>query len=169
MDVGWNRTAAAFLAQDPVTGVIYLYHEHYRGAAEPVIHAQGIQAPGKWIPGVIDPACLNSNQVDGRNLHQIYRDLGLNLELADNAVESGIYEVWTMLSTGRLKVFDSCKNWISEFRRYHRDEKGRIVKADDHLMDATRYAVKSGIARMITEPRPVEDDYVYHGSDGWMG
>jgi hypothetical protein len=84
-------------------------------------------------------------------------------------VESGIYDVWTMLSTGRLKVFESCKNWVSEFRRYHRDEKGKIVKKDDHLMDATRYAVKSGIARMITEPSAKQDDeQQYYGSDGWM-
>jgi hypothetical protein len=29
-------------------------------------------------------------------------------------------------------------NWIREFRKYHRDDKGsgKIVKRDDHLMDA---------------------------------
>jgi hypothetical protein len=33
-------------------------------------------------------------------------------------------------------------NWLREFRRYHRDDKGTgIVKRDDHLMDATRYSV----------------------------
>jgi phage terminase large subunit-like protein len=168
-DVGWNRTAAVWLARDPATSILYLYHEHYRGQAEPVIHAQGIKAPGAWIPGVIDPACLGSNQVDGRSLMQIYTDLGLDIQPADNSVESGIFAVWELLSSGRLKVFSSCGNWISEFRRYHRDEKGRIVKVDDHAMDATRYAVMSGIARMTTEPKPQQDEYERsYGSDGWM-
>jgi phage terminase large subunit-like protein len=171
MDIGWNRTAAVFVARDPSTNILHLYHEHYRSHAEPVVHVAGIKAPGPWIPGVIDPACMSANQVDGRNLLQIYTDLGLNLEPADNAVESGIFAVWELLSSGRLKVFSSCTNWISEFRRYHRDEKGRIVKVDDHALDATRYAVMSGLRRMITEPKPLqlEDEYSYSGADGWMG
>jgi phage terminase large subunit-like protein len=172
LDVGWKRTAAVWIARDPSTGILYLYHEHYRGQVEPVIHAEGLKAPGKWIPGVADPASLGANQIDGRSLMQIYCDLGLDLQPADNAVESGIFDVWTLLSTGRLKVFESCKNWISEFRRYHRDEKGKIVKTDDHAMDATRYAVRSGIARMTTEPKLQADDEYggdYHGRDGWMG
>jgi phage terminase large subunit-like protein len=172
LDVGWKRTAGVWIARDPSTGILYLYHEHYRGQAEPVVHAAGLKAPGAWIPGVIDPASAGANQIDGRNLLQLYTELGLDLQPAVNAVESGIYQVWELLSSGRLKVFSSCGNWISEFRRYHRDEKGRIVKHDDHAMDATRYAVMSGIARMCTEPRQQFDDagdYRSAGPDGWMG
>jgi hypothetical protein len=33
------------------------------------------------------------------------------------------------------------QNWLSEFRIYRRDEKGKIVKQNDHLMDATRYGL----------------------------
>ena len=35
---------------------------------------------------------------DGRQLLQDYRDLGLDVQLAVNAVESGIFEVWQLLS-----------------------------------------------------------------------
>jgi hypothetical protein len=47
-------------------------------------------------------------------------------------------------------------NWIREFRKYHRDDKGsgKIVKHDDHLMDATRYLIISGRHRMHTKPQP---------------
>jgi phage terminase large subunit-like protein len=154
LDVGWKYTAAVWFALDRETNRVYLYHEYKRGQAEPVIHASGIKAAGAWIPGVIDPACMGSGQIDGRNLMDMYRAQGLDLEPAQNAVETGIYEVWQALSTGRLKVFDTCKQWISEFRKYHRDEKGRIVKADDHLLDATRYDWMSGLARSKTEPAP---------------
>jgi hypothetical protein len=38
--------------------------------------------------------------------------------------------------TGRLKVFSTLGNWLVEFRIYRRDEKNRVVKKGDHLMDA---------------------------------
>jgi sarcosine oxidase delta subunit len=59
--------------------------------------------------------------------------------MANNAVEAGIYSVWTALSTGKLKVFSSCVKFFDEFNLYHRNEKGAIVKTNDHLMDCMRY------------------------------
>jgi hypothetical protein len=55
-----------------------------------------------------------------------------------------------------LKVLESLSNWLREFRKYHRDDKGsgKIVKRDDHLMDATRYLIISGRLRMCTQPQP---------------
>jgi len=146
LDVGWNRTAALWGAQDRDTGTVYLYAEYYRGEAEPPIHAAAIQGKGKWIPGVIDPAARGRGQKDGEQLLQIYRDLGLDISEANNEVEAGIYEVWTGLSTGKLKVFKSLQHWRTEYRMYRRDEKGKIVKANDHLMDDTRYLIRSGLA-----------------------
>lgn len=122
-----------------------MYSEHYRGQAEPILHAQSIQARGTWIPGAIDPASRGRGQADGKQLLQAYVDLGLHLHTANNAVEAGIYLVWMMLSTGNLKVFKSCQNWLSEYRLYRRDEKGHIVKQNDHLMDAMRYLIVSGM------------------------
>lgn len=174
MDVGWNRTAVAFGAFDRDTDTLYLYSEHYRGQAEPSVHAEAIKARGKWIPGVIDPASRGRAQRDGNQLIEDYKNHGLDLEVAFNGVESGIYEVWQRLSTGRIKVFKSMSNFLYEFRLYRRDEKGRIVKQNDHLMDATRYLVMSGIARAKTKPkdeaetRVIEYSYGNTGT-GWMG
>lgn len=146
LDVGWNRTAALWGARDPETDVLYLYSEHYRGQAEPAVHAAAIRSRGEWVPGVIDPAARGRAQKDGESLIAAYRELGLtNLTLADHSVEAGIYEVWTRLSTGRLKVFDNLSNWFREYRVYRRDESGKIVKENDHLMDCVRYLVMSGI------------------------
>ena len=44
------------------------------------------------------------------------------------------------LETGRLKVFKTCTMWQEERRLYHRKD-GKVVKKDDDLMDATRYAL----------------------------
>ncbi|MGI9297832.1 MAG: terminase large subunit domain-containing protein [Gammaproteobacteria bacterium] len=177
LDVGWNRTAAIWGAYDPETDTWYLYNEHYRGQAEPSIHASAIRGRGDWIRGVIDPAARGRSQRDGRRLFSDYCDLGLSLSLANNAVEAGIYQVWERLSTGRLKVFSTLQNWLKEVRLYRRDEKGRIIKVNDHLMDGTRYLILSG--GEVAEPVPVKKDERLerlpvralgrHASQAWMG
>jgi hypothetical protein len=170
LDVGWNRTAVVWGAKDPATGRIVLYDEHYRGQGEPASHAEAIKARGAWIPGVIDPASAGSSQVDGRALFDIYGRLGLHLEPAVNAVESGLTETWNLLVSGRLVVQEHLSNWRSEFRKYHRDEQGKIVKVADHLMDATRYLVISGRGVMRTVPRPVGASSVRRSTPAdWMG
>lgn len=163
LDVGWNRTAALWGAYNREEDCWYLYTEHYRGKAEPAIHANAIRARGEWIPGVIDPAARGRRQDDGQQLITTYRELGLTLTEAKNAVEAGIYEVWLRLSTGRLKVFRTLMNWQAEYRLYRRDENGNIVKEFDHLMDDTRYLVLS--AKDIAVPVPVET----HHSEGRSG
>ena len=76
------------------------------------------------------------------------------------------------MSTGKLKVFASLGNWLQEFRLYQRDNEGRVVKQNDHLMDATRYFIVSGRERMTTAPKKVtEPEYQFEGipsADRWM-
>ena len=153
LDVGWNRTACVWGALDPETDVLYIYSEHYRGQAEPSVHAQAIRSRGDWIRGVIDPAARGRTQTDGQRLLSIYRDdFELSLTVANNAVEAGIQRVLMRMSTGRLKVFKTCQAWLGEFRIYRRDEKGLILKQNDHLMDATRYLEMSGLELAMTPP-----------------
>lgn len=139
MDVGWNYTAAIWGAKERESGIVYLYAGYKRQHAEPSVHASGIKAPGQWIPGFIDPASRGRGQKDGSQLLGDYRDLGLILSLADNGVESGLYSVWNRLSTGRYKMFKTLSGVLEEYRLYRRDEKGNVVKQNDHYMDAWRY------------------------------
>lgn len=152
LDVGWNRTAALWLARDPESNRVFAYAEHYYAHSEPSENARAIRAKGEWIPGVIDPASRGRNQKDGTQLIQQYREHGLNVMPANNAVEAGLYEVWTMLVSGQLKLFKSLMNLIREIRFYRRDEKGRIVKENDHLCDCLRYGIASGLDRAIVKP-----------------
>jgi phage terminase large subunit-like protein len=154
LDVGWNRTAAPFFAEDISAGIYYVYDIHYMSVGEPSSHAMGIRARGNWLQGVIDPAARGRSQKDGTQLLATYLDLGLNLEVADNGVEAGLLNTWTLLISGRLKVFaGQGEPWLREFRKYHRDEKGKIVKENDHAMDATRYWVMSGRDKMKPRSR----------------
>jgi phage terminase large subunit-like protein len=173
LDVGWNKTAVIWGARDPDSGVIYLYSEHDAGQQEPVLHSQAIKARGARVPGVCDPAARGRSQIDGRQLIQIYRECGLHLEEADNTVEAGIYQVWQLMSSGKLKVFRSLGNWLSEFRLYQRDRDGKIVKQNDHLMDATRYLIMSGRERMKAKPHAEKIphysyDFAKNMGQSWM-
>jgi hypothetical protein len=156
LDVGWNRTAAVWGAHDRETDTIYLYSEHYRGQAEVPIHAKAIRMRGEWIPGIIDTAARGRSQADGRSLWSLYDEEGLILHKANKGVESGLMEMLDRLSTGRLKVFNTLQHWLGEYRLYRRDEKGRVVKENDHLMDSARYLVM-GIHHADTKPR---DNYI---------
>jgi phage terminase large subunit-like protein len=152
LDVGWNCTAAVWGAWDRESDILYLYAEHTRGQAEPEVHAAAIRAKGAWIPGAVDPASRGRSQHDGTRLIEAYRGMGLKLIPADNAVEAGIHKVLQRLSSGRLKVFRSLAGWLGEFRLYRRDDDGRVVKKRDHLMDATRYLVMTGMRAGKTRP-----------------
>ena len=171
MDVGWNNTAALWGAKDRESGIVYLYHAYKRQHAEPSVHAAAIRAAGDWLPGFIDPASRGRGQKDGSQLLSDYRDLGLRLSLADNGVESGLYSVWNRLSTGRYKLFRNCSGFLEEYRLYRRDEQGRVVKANDHLMDCWRY-LDSRIEKFevkpveVQQPRPMV--FLGENSQNWM-
>lgn len=146
LDVGWNRTAAVWLAHNRDSDIVYFTSEHYAGDAIPAVHAAAIKGRGEWVPGVIDPAARGRTPVDGTRLIELYEEAGLHLTEADNSVEAGIYAVRQRLLAGKLKVFQSLVNWLAEYRQYRRDEKGRVVKKRDHLMDCGRYGIMSGLA-----------------------
>lgn len=168
MDVGFNRTAAIWLALDPDADIAYAYSEHYAGEAIPAVHAEAIKARGP-IPGAIDPASHGRSQVDGQQLIAIYRGLGLDLQDAENAVSAGIYAVWQRLVSGQLKVFGSLGNLLGEMKLYRRDEKGRIVKKNDHACDALRYGVMGlGLAKFMA-PKRAPFAHLRHGSNKFAG
>lgn len=158
LDVGFGKTACIWGAVDPETGTVYLTHEYYSGKELPEVHARSISRIGNWIPGAIDPSSRQGSVRDGRRLVDEYRDLGLDVTLADNSIEPGIFKVLNYLSSGRLKLFATCQNTLQEFRVYRYDDKGRPARnQEDHLMDAMRYLIVTGIKRAITRPDPDED------------
>ena len=66
---------------------------------------------------------------------------------ANNSVLDGIRETNTAIANGLIKIHKRrCKNWMNEAQSYIWDEQSvddRPVKDHDHLMDATRYFVKT--------------------------
>lgn len=148
-DHGWHNTAACWFAWDKDEDVLYLYSEYKRGEVSLEQHSIAIKSRGEWIPGVGDVAQRES---DGKKIIDKYKALGVRIKMADKAVDAGIQEVFSRLETGRLKVFSTCGKWLDEYRRYRYDEKQRIVKENDHLMDATRYVCNGGLKLATNQP-----------------
>jgi phage terminase large subunit-like protein len=148
IDFGWNHPfAAAWLAYDADTDTIYVTDCYKVREATPIIHAATIKGKGDWIPVSWPHDGLQHDKGSGDQLAEQYRKQGLNMlrERAtfpdgSNSVEAGIMDMLDRMQTGRFKVFSHLEQWFQEFRMYHRDENGRIVKVDDDVLSATRYA-----------------------------
>lgn len=160
MDVGWNWTAAVWAAYDEQEDIVYLYREYKAHKKTPLENCAAIRQHSQdWIPGVVDPAAQSLKmKKDGISFLREYRDMDLEIYLANNSVDAGLLTVLNRLSTGRLKVFSTMSQWLNEFRVYRRDDRARVVKKDDDLMDCTRYLCMSGLPYSRTRPNPDDDD-----------
>lgn len=154
MDVGFGHTAAVWGAIDPNTGVTFIYSEYYRSQADAAVHAQAVLSRGNY-PGVIDYVGISTD--DGRRVIDIYTQLGLNVVAANKSIQSGILNVQNLLTSGGLKIFNTCQYLLKEMRVYRRDEDGNIVKENDHLCDGLRYLANNGLER--ARPQFYAEDY----------
>jgi phage terminase large subunit-like protein len=169
MDTGWSKTAAVWLAQDPDTKIIYAYSEHYMGGEMPPIHASAIKKRGAWITGAADPAGANIS--DGKKIFDLYVEEGLLLEKAEKEDrEGGILKVSQYMATGMFKIFTTLGNLLDELRVYRRDENGKIIKKKDHLLDAMRYGLTTGINYMSLPEDPDAKEQGFQGEqDSYTG
>ncbi len=60
---------------------------------------------------------------------------------ANNAVEDGLDFIDELLNQKRLKIHRNATGILSTIYDYRRDDKGRIIKENDHYIDAMRYGL----------------------------
>jgi phage terminase large subunit-like protein len=148
MDFGWHNTATIFLALDQDNDVAYAYAEYLAGHLTPQHHAYHLIKQGAdWMPGAYDHAGESATQDDGGNVVELYQQAGIrNWVPADKrSVNKGIYTVLQRMETGKLKIFSTLTKTLTEYRMYARDDNGKVKKGNDHLMDAMRYGVVTGL------------------------
>lgn len=76
---------------------------------------------------------------------------------AKNDVIDGIRFTATMIKSGKVKIYRSCKNTIKEFGLYRWDEKSEVdtvIKENDHSMDQMRYLLFTLRNRYFREETP---------------
>jgi phage terminase large subunit len=62
---------------------------------------------------------------------------------ANNAVDPGIDYINSLIERERFYISSECTGVLSEIWDYSRDEDDKIIKINDHYMDAVRYAIFS--------------------------
>ena len=155
LDFGWDHPAAfVSIAHDRDTDTAYVY-DAWKLKNAPVMQQAGtITAKGlNHIPHAWPHDGLQHDKGSGEQLRSQYAKFGLNM-LAEraqfeptpdgkpggNSLEAGVAMMLTRMQARQLKVFSHLNDWFDEFRLYHRKD-GIIVKVDDDILSATRYAL----------------------------
>ena len=160
LDIGWDHpTAAVWLAYDADADTIYVTDCYRVRQGMVSTHASAIRARGVKIPVAWPHDGLQHDKGSGEQIATLYRKEGLAM-LAEratfsdgtNGVEAGVLDMLDRMQTGRFKVFRHLNDWWEEFRLYHRED-GKIVKENDDLISATRYAfMMRRHAKTLEEP-----------------
>lgn len=80
---------------------------------------------------------------------------GIRVQQANNSVLDGIRRTAVFLRDGNIKIHRSCVNCIKEFGLYRWDEKSnedKVVKENDHAMDAVRYFANTVLRHKAKKP-----------------
>lgn len=161
IDYGTRNATAALILGVGQDGRLYLTHEWRHDptvARRQLTDASLSRELRAWlsdidVPGttglkglrpewtVVDPAAASLRL-------QLHED-GMTPALADNAVLDGIRLMSSLLGNDQLRVHASCRGLIDEIPGYSWDDKAAErgedapIKADDHSIDAARYAIKT--------------------------
>jgi phage terminase large subunit-like protein len=182
LDFGWDHPSAAVrLAWDRDNDVLYVTACHRAREQTPVLFAASVKPWGAWLPWAWPHDGLQHDKGSGAELASQYRGQGLNLlkvhatfEDGSNGLEAGVSEMLGRMQTGRLMVFSHLAAWFEEFNLYHRKE-GLIVKLNDDLLSATRYAqMMKRFATVEAKKMPPKSTGSVRGPArgdgyGWMG
>ncbi len=163
MDFGWDHpTAVAFCAYDEENDCVYMYAEFAESKVLPPVAASAIKAKGEWIPTMWPHDGMSiADKQTGKAMKELYEDEGVKMHdtwftnppadgqkegTGGNSVEAGLLNMLQRMETGRLKIFNTCTKFFSEKQKYHRKTKNGesyIVKLEDDVISALRYAVMS--------------------------
>jgi hypothetical protein len=160
-DFGPIHTAGVFGAQDPRSGVIYIYgsylpgkeltvEEHVRG----MLHRQMMRAaPLAWGGAPSEDKWRND-----------FRNAGYSIRRPPVAdIFEGIFRLNSLIRRGLFKVFDDLKHLVDEFQGYSYvvDKKTGLIRDDQiedqhsyHRLDCCRYlacALYEGLAEAVPE------------------
>lgn len=150
------------LAFDKDADIVYAIKDYKLSNVTPSEHASNISRilPFTYCPGMSDPAGAGENQhAKESTLDFLKNTSGLTLikaVKANGTKEAVIDSLYERIRRGKFKImFDpktntGCSQLMREWRQYARDEKGRIIKKDDHCIDALFYGY-NGIHNAITK------------------
>lgn len=146
VDFGFNNPTCVLHIKKDFDGVLWVDDEWYvKGRTEQQI-ADYIKSCkfNAIYPDPENPSAISVLNREGLPVREVKK--------GKDSVESGISQVRDMFMTNRLMINKNCQNLISELETYCTDEDGKIVKENDHALDALRYMVMSDIRKQAIDP-----------------
>lgn len=136
------------LAYDRENDIIYAIKDYKKNDLTLMEHGYNItqKIPSWNPPGINDYAGAGENQhTKEKTIDFMKNKCGLRLSKANKSSgtkENTIDEIYFRNRSGRIKIVeDECPNLVEEWRGYARNEKGTIIKENDHCIDALLYAI----------------------------
>ncbi|EPH3216701.1 terminase large subunit domain-containing protein [Pseudomonas aeruginosa] len=148
MDFGWDHPQAHVqLWIDLEADIVYVAQAWKKSKVTPSTAWGSVKHWAQHVPTAWPSDGLQSEKSSGVQQRAAYLDAGWQM-LPEHAtwpgggvgVEAGLVEMYERMTTGRWKVFSHLSDFFDEKMSYHRDELGRIVKLNDDILSASRYA-----------------------------
>ena len=148
MDFGWDHPQAqAQLVFDPEGDMFYVTKAWKKDRTKPIEAWGAVKSWAKGVPTAWPADGLQTEKGSAKQQKAYYEEAGFNMLFEQatwpdggNGVEAGLFEIRDLMLSGRFKVFAGLRDLFDEFLQYHRDDKGKISKTRDDILDAVRYA-----------------------------
>lgn len=150
MDFGWDHPQAFVqLVLDPDNEIYYLTHSWKKSKVSANEAWGAVKNWARKIPVAwpADGLQHEKGRESGTIQKNHYDEAGFTMirehttwPEGGNSVENGLYLILDLMRKGKFKIFRGQPDLMNEFRQYHRNDKGKIVKTFDDLLDAMRYA-----------------------------
>ena len=154
LDPGWDHPCAAvMIAWDEQTNHVWVVDSFSVTKTPMLVIAQRLHslARGLKLPVAYPHDLGIHDRGSGVDLKQQLKNQGVDMMVSHavnhgtktNNVEPAIIEIRELIYAGRLTIAGHCTDLIEQMRYYHKDDSYRIVKTNDDVLDAFRYAVMS--------------------------
>lgn len=152
MDFGWDHPQAHIqLAWDMGSNMFYVIHAWKKSKQQPFEAWERVRPWAEDVPTAWPHDGLQHEKGSAKQQKDYYEESGFEMldehatwEEGGNGVEAGLMEFNNLMKTGRFKVFSHLIEVFEEIRGYHRvskaNGKSEIVKTNDDILDAIRYA-----------------------------
>lgn len=148
MDFGWDHPQAHIqLAWDKDNDCFYVTNAWKQSKTVPEIAWGAVKCWARDIPTAWPLDGLQTEKGSGKQQMKYYDECGFKMcgkqatwPDGSNGVEAGLFEIRDLMQKGKFKIFKGLRPVFDEIGQYHRDEKGKIAKVRDDLLDAIRYA-----------------------------
>jgi phage terminase large subunit-like protein len=137
---------AVLLAYDRDKDIVYVVKDYKKNNITPVEHHNNLMhIIPDWVIGAVDPAGGGEDQHNRESTLDFFRRMKRKFVIADKtkgSKEGTIDAIEMRCRSGKFFIFETCTDYLNEWRRYARDEDGKIIKKNDHCLDASFYALK---------------------------